>query len=255
MRKITLLTFGFLVVIHSVAQSDSAVHWQTPKQAKNNKWLKPLLAAGYVGATVLTYTTFDSNIQEGTQASKSKFQTFVSGSVADMGLGKTQTIGLLGTTALAFIIKDQKLKKTVIIWGGSLLLNSTVTHYTKIGFQRHRPNTGDPYNTFDWSKGGGENTSFVSAHTSNIFTTATVFATNYKDVKWVPPVAYGLATLVAWSRVYDNAHWASDVMAGAAVGFISAKAMNAFYKWAGRKLMFLPQVGKEQASISMVYQF
>lgn len=30
--------------------------------------------------------------------------------------------------------------------------------------------------------------------------------------------AYGAATLVAWSRVHDEAHWPSDVVAGALTG-------------------------------------
>ena len=143
----------------------------------------------------------------------------------------------------------------MIVWAGSLLVNSAITQQLKVSFHRYRPRSGSAYNRFDWSDGIEENTSFVSGHTSNIFTTATVFATNYKDVKWVPPVAYGLATLVGLSRIYDNAHWASDVMAGAAVGFASAKAMNALYNWVGKRIMILPNVSREYASVSMVYQF
>jgi membrane-associated phospholipid phosphatase len=83
-------------------------------------------------------------------------------------------------------------------------------------------------------------------------TTATVFATMYRDQRWVPPVAYGLATLVGLSRIYDNAHWASDVMAGAAIGFLSAKAMTALYKFAGKKITFLPQAGTDYVSITLL---
>jgi len=37
----------------------------------------------------------------------------------------------------------------------------------------------------------------------------------------VAPVTYGLATLVGLSRMYNNAHWASDVVLGAAIGTFS----------------------------------
>ena len=121
-------------------------------------------------------------------------------------------------------------------------------------FQRHRPNSGDPPDVFDWRHGPGIHTSFPSAHTSNIFTTATVFATLYHDHRWVPPVAYGLATLVGLSRIYDNAHWASDVMTGAAIGFLSAKSMTAIYKWAGKKITFLPQASRHSASLLLICQ-
>jgi membrane-associated phospholipid phosphatase len=75
----------------------------------------------------------------------------------------------------------------------------------------------------------------------------------YKNKKWVPPVAYSLATLVGLSRIYDNAHWGSDVLAGAAIGFLSAKAMNSLYKLASKKILFLPRVGTGHCSIDIIY--
>ena len=125
---------------------------------------------------------------------------------------------------------------------GGHIINDIVTNQFKITFQRHRPNTGDPYNTFDWRGGPKTNLSFISAHTSNAFTTATVFATVYNKSKWVPVVAYSVASLVGLCRIYNNDHWASDVMAGAAVGFASAKTANGLYKLAAKKITFIPQV-------------
>jgi len=220
-----------------------------------NNWLIPVVAVSYSGATYLCYRWLDTRIQKFSQENKSRFQTFISNSVSDLGLGMVQSIGLGGTTIVAFAAKNKKLQQTVIIWAGSLLINSIVTDQLKISLQRHRPDSGDPYNTFDWRKGPKLKKSFPSAHTSNAFTTATVFAIQYKTTKWVPPVAYTLASLVGLSRIYDNAHWASDVLAGAAVGFLSAKAMNSFYKLAKRKILFLPQAGISYSSLSLVYQF
>ena len=220
-----------------------------------NNWLVPVVAVSYSGVTYLCYRWLDARIQKFSQENKNRFQTFISNSVSDLGLGMVQTIGLGATTIVAFAAKNKKLQQTAIIWAGSLLINSIVTDQLKTSFQRYRPDSGDPYNTFDWRKGPKLNKSFPSAHTSNAFTTATVFATQYKTIKWVPPVAYTLASLVGLSRIYDNAHWASDVLAGAAVGFLSAKAMNSFYKLAKRKILFLPHVGISYSSLSLVYQF
>ena len=232
--------------------------WQTDDSignSKKNSWLKFAIAIGYCGATYLCYKLLDTKIQKISQGNKNGFQTFISNSVTGLGLGEFHAIAWGSTTAIAFATKNKRLQQTVIIWAGSLLINSVLTDQLKISFQRHRPNSGDPYNSFDWRKGPKLHTSFPSAHTSNAFTTATVFATQYKTKKWVPPVAYTLASLVGLSRIYDNAHWTSDVLAGAAIGFLSAKVMNTFYKMAKKKLVFLPQVSASCASINLVYQF
>lgn len=242
-------------IVQAETKQPGKFKWHTDSSINKNNWLIPVVAVGYSGATYLCYIWLDTRIQKFSQENKSRFQTFISNSVSGLGLGMVQSIGLGSTTIVAFAAKNKKLQQTVIIWAGSLLINSIVTDQLKISFQRHRPNSGDPYNTLDWRKGPNLNKSFPSAHTSNAFTTATVFATQYKTTKWVPPVAFTLAFLVGLSRIYDNAHWASDVLAGAAVGFLSAKAMNSFYKLAKRKLLFLPQAGISYASLSLVYRF
>ncbi len=232
--------------------------WQakdSTRKVKKNIWLIPVIAVSYSALTYQCYESLDTRIQKCSQKNKSKVQTAMSNSVTHLGLGMVQTFAFGATTIVAFAAKNKKLQQTVVIWGGSLLINSIVTDQLKISFQRHRPNSGDPYNTFDWRKGPKLHKSFPSAHTSNIFTTATVFATQYKTTKWVPPVAYAMASLVALSRIYDNAHWASDVLAGAAIGFLSAKAMNGLYKLAKRKFYFFPQAGRSYSSLNLVYQF
>ena len=56
--------------------------------------------------------------------------------------------------------------------------------------------------------------SFPSGHASSAFTAAGILSQD--DPLW--PVYYGIAALVASSRVYVKMHHASDVLAGAAIG-------------------------------------
>lgn len=59
--------------------------------------------------------------------------------------------------------------------------------------------------------------SFASTHAAASFAVASVLAQRYDaPVGWV---AYGLATAVALSRVYENKHFTSDVVAGSLIGW------------------------------------
>jgi membrane-associated phospholipid phosphatase len=43
-------------------------------------------------------------------------------------------------------------------------------------------------------------------------------------------LAYSIATLTALGRINSNAHWASDVFLGSAIGFFTAKAIVTLHK-------------------------
>ncbi len=64
--------------------------------------------------------------------------------------------------------------------------------------------------------------SFPSGHASSIFATATSLAYAYGPI--VGTVAYTAATWNAISRVREEAHYVSDVVAGAAIGFYWGRA-------------------------------
>ncbi|MBI3504499.1 MAG: phosphatase PAP2 family protein [Proteobacteria bacterium] len=69
-------------------------------------------------------------------------------------------------------------------------------------------------------------TSFPSGHTTAAFAfasaiTARVAARSPSRARWLGPLLYGAAALTGYSRLYDNKHWASDVLAGATIGTVS----------------------------------
>ncbi len=101
------------------------------------------------------------------------------------------------------------------------LATQLVTEGFKKSVERVRPNREmGPY-VF----GEHGNYSFFSGHTSGAFSFATVVAEVYKDVKWVPYVSYGLATVTAYARMHDQKHWATDVLAGAVMAHLITKAV------------------------------
>jgi membrane-associated phospholipid phosphatase len=46
----------------------------------------------------------------------------------------------------------------------------------------------------------------------------------------VGPALYGGATMVGLSRMYNNKHWASDVVVGAAIGTFSGLAVVRYHR-------------------------
>lgn len=64
---------------------------------------------------------------------------------------------------------------------------------------------------------------FPSGHTATAFSIATVFATQYSDIKAIPVFCYTAATAVGISRLTEHEHWASDVFVGALIGYLSGK--------------------------------
>ena len=61
--------------------------------------------------------------------------------------------------------------------------------------------------------------SFPSGHTGWAFAIATVVARRHGNHKWVPFVAYGLATVTSLSRFTSPNHFASDAFFGAVLGY------------------------------------
>ncbi|MGZ3330599.1 MAG: phosphatase PAP2 family protein [Gemmatimonadaceae bacterium] len=93
-----------------------------------------------------------------------------------------------------------------------------------VGRQRPFVDTKNPYNFQLW-RGFQDDKyrSFPSGHTITAFAFASTVTREtqfwHPGYAWyVGTVFYGGASLVGLSRIYNNQHWASDVMAGAALG-------------------------------------
>jgi len=104
------------------------------------------------------------------------------------------------------------------------------------GRARPRLDTSRPHD-FKFARGfrdGGEYMSFPSGHTLAGFAAAS--AVTAETHRWWPsstwyiaPVMYGGATLIGLSRMYNNAHWASDVAMGALIGTFSGRKVVQYH--------------------------
>lgn len=124
-----------------------------------------------------------------------------------------------------------------------LLFTTAFTHALKVTTQRERPDHSDMY-------------SFPSGHTSAAFSTATSLAYSYGWKAGVPAFAMAVASGV--SRVADDKHWASDVVAGAFIGIIWGRASyfeNGESNKASQESFILPSIEKGVLALHWLHSF
>lgn len=185
------------------------------------------MGTAYLALIAGSYRFADRPIQRFSQNVRSTFSGRLSSAFETVGHYKVLTCISGGVAVSGLLLKDKRLKEAGLLSLVSISANDLLTYKLKSSIQRYRPNTGASPATFDGFFGPNENRSFPSAHTSNAFCIATIFASVYKDSRYIPVVAYSAAALVGISRIHDNAHWTSDVLAGAMVGFVTARLMLA----------------------------
>jgi hypothetical protein len=74
----------------------------------------------------------------------------------------------------------------------------------------------------------------------------------YKDIPIVPIIAYSAATSIGLSRIVQNQHWISDVLVGAALGFLSGRqVVNNYHRYS--KLQLEKAKKKNTVSFNLNY--
>jgi len=136
---------------------------------------------------------------------------------------------IIGTTmyAVGRLAKNDKLASLGLHGTEALVVGEGVAGVVKMVVGRQRPSV-DPGNPNSYQfmrglKGGDEYRSFPSGHTVSAFAAAAAVTAetsrNAPNTRWiVGPILYTGAGLVGISRMYNNRHWASDIIVGAGIG-------------------------------------
>lgn len=182
-----------------------------PSRWDADQWLEAGATIAAVGLTV----PFDDPIKRNVQAHRaagqdrffSRWQNFGS-SYSFIVLGGFEAGGELGGDLRARNVAMDGLAASIIAAG-------LITPTLKFVVGRERPSSSQGAFKFHPFT---SNISFPSGHAAQAFAVATVIAGNYPQW-WVGSLAYGSAALVGYARVEQNAHFASDVVAGAIIGW------------------------------------
>lgn len=273
MIKWVLLLLFFNSVLHSIAgNADTIQYPKLNKQYLKSYWYDSrdfiLSPAGWgkrqwielgivAGAGTIAYTQ-DESIQKYFAGHRSetadKFSKYI---FEPFGNGKITAAIIGGLYVGGRIAKDKRLAGTSLTAAKAFVVSSVCTQVIKQITHRHRPfqDVIPDHSNLDGPFSSSSYTSFPSGHSDAAFSLATVFAMEYSNTIWVPVLAYTLAAGTAVSRVYDNKHWASDVIVGSALGFVTGRFMWKQSRKSNNKLTLFPAVGQNTAMLTFIIRF
>jgi membrane-associated phospholipid phosphatase len=230
--------------------TDTAHLLSSPLRWDKYDWLTASLV---IGATAGLYA-FDQNIHDWAQKRRGKTTDHISSVVKVFGQGQ-YIVPALGLFYLyGYAAENSKAEETALLGVESFLISGAFTQVLKFSTHRYRPEDSDRYDRWDGPSFSGSNLSFASGDATAAFSVATVIASEYDDKAWVPPLAYSIATLTALARINDNAHWASDVFAGAAIGYFTAKTIVKLHK-KGSRFAVAPAMTGQGPGLVISYKF
>ncbi|MCX6168257.1 MAG: phosphatase PAP2 family protein [Ignavibacteriales bacterium] len=226
MRNKFLLLFLIIVLFNSALLSqnqydlpqfndESFRFIKQPLKWEENDWLK----LGLFSASTFLLMQADKPVQDAVLKDRSYNNSFPIKAGRLWG-DVYPTAFFAGAFALhGLIANDQSSKKISYEIVQTTLYAGAITTFLKFAIGRARPFTDRgsgtlrPFTIFD-----DDFHSMPSGHATLAFSLSTVLSKNAKS-DFLKVIAYLPAVLTAFSRIYQNDHWTSDVFLGAAIGY------------------------------------
>ncbi|GEO10714.1 phosphatase PAP2 family protein [Segetibacter aerophilus] len=227
----------------------------------NNKraWLT---GATLVGATI-GISFVDKPIQRWASGLRRGNPTLGNYSKTITDIGGVYEVGTFaGIAAYGFIFKNPKLRTTTALATQAYITSTFWSTLFKTLSGRLRPHDIDANSTMNSSRFHGpfytipygSNSAFPSGHATLAFAAARVYAMEYKNVPAIPIISYSMATLVSFSRIIENRHWATDIFAGALLGLAcGTQVVNNYHRYS--RLIRTGKVKKKKGDISLNIQY
>lgn len=161
--------------------------------------------------------SLDYNMKDLFGHAKSNFSDNLFSADKVYGSGYT-LIGIAGLYGYGIIFHNEDVRKIGLQTIEAVGYAGLITSILKAVVGRSRPYTGEGKSTFRPFNVHAATTSFPSGHATVSFAVSTVLANNTHSTV-LKILCYTASSLVAFSRIYHNDHWFSDVLTGGAIGY------------------------------------
>lgn len=209
----------------------------------------PYVAAGSA-ALLAGGSQIDAPILHGIQTqNRGEMEDFLS--VANEFGSSKMLPATAGVFAVSLLTDDARFQDAAFTSLQSLVYSTAAVFAVKYAVGRMRPEVGAGAGSFDVFSG---NTSFPSGHTATAFAVVTPWVMYYPN-----PVTYGLFGLAAGTavaRIAKDRHWPTDVLAGAAVGYLTARYLTTRHQNAAKSyeeptVQLTPLVAPDAVGLNM----
>jgi membrane-associated phospholipid phosphatase len=219
---------------------------ETPVDVKNYGLIGTLAVGGAVG---LTYV-FDTDIRNKVQGIKSKTLD----NATDVGNIIGNPFVHLGVAGVVYgggiLAGSPKWRETGEMLGEAAILADATGFILKEAIGRARPFVNGDKGSFRPFQFKTDYDSMPSLHTASSFAMASVMASTSESLL-TKALYYSVATFVGFSRMYQDKHWASDVVLGAAIGELCGRVVTNYHASHG-KIALAPMVSGDSASLALV---
>ena len=192
---------------------DQKEMWTSPLHIRSFEDAAPWI---FVGAGTAAFIASDHWTSR--QLPNTVDQVSISHDVSQLGAGYTVVPIVAGFYIGGAIAHNPKARETGILAAEAFADSAIIAEVLKVTTRRERPLEGNLDGSF--FEGGS---SFPSGHATASWAVASVVAHEYNANIWYPITAYGLASLVSFSRMSGQNHVPSDIFAGAALGWFTGR--------------------------------
>jgi len=196
-------------MLHNILRDQTAI-WTSPKhlQFADGDWLVPLAIA--TGATLATDREYSKHLPDSSRRLNRSRE------LSDLGLGAMVGIST-GLLFSGYMTSDDHAQETGILAAEAALNSLGVVYTLKHVLGRERPLQDDYRGAFH-----SHGDSFPSEHAAAAWSIASIIAHEYPG-PLTSLFSYGVAAGVSAFRVDAKQHFASDVLIGSAIGWLTAQ--------------------------------